>query len=140
YETSLYPQAEYSFKHPLTQEVAYRSQLGERRAATHAAVAQALETVHAGKLDELAGLLAYQWECAGEKWTAAQWHARAADWIGVRDRREMDRHWRRVHTLLAEVPESSETLALGVLALRNMIVNGTMFGFVNEAEATYALC
>src|SRR5262249_2522710 len=104
YETALYPQAEYSFKHPLTQEVAYRSQLGERRAATHGAVARALETVHGGKLDERAGLLAYHWECAGEKWTAAEWHGRAADWIGVRDLREKDRHWRQVRTLLAGVP------------------------------------
>ena len=28
-ETPLYPEVEYAFKHPLTQEVAYRSQLGE---------------------------------------------------------------------------------------------------------------
>ena len=29
HETALYPEVEYAFKHPLTQEVAYRSQLGE---------------------------------------------------------------------------------------------------------------
>src|SRR5262249_42308211 len=28
YEAALYPEAEYTFKHPLTQEVAYRAQLG----------------------------------------------------------------------------------------------------------------
>jgi len=33
YQESLYPEAEYAFKHPLTQEVAYRSQLSERRAS-----------------------------------------------------------------------------------------------------------
>ena len=43
YEAALYPQLEYSFKHPLTQEVAQRSQLRERRVRVHAAVAQALE-------------------------------------------------------------------------------------------------
>ena len=31
YEQALYPEAVYAFKHPLTQEVAYGSQLGERR-------------------------------------------------------------------------------------------------------------
>ncbi len=36
YQEALYPEAEYSFKHPLTQEVAYRSQLAERRARVHA--------------------------------------------------------------------------------------------------------
>src|SRR5205823_3639267 len=40
YETALYPQAEYAFKHPLTQEVAYGSQLGERRRQVHAPVAR----------------------------------------------------------------------------------------------------
>ena len=43
FEASLYPQLEYSFKHPLTQEVAQGSQLRERRVSVHAAVAQALE-------------------------------------------------------------------------------------------------
>jgi adenylate cyclase len=31
YPKALFPEAEYAFRHPLTQEVAYRSQLGERR-------------------------------------------------------------------------------------------------------------
>ena len=39
-EQDRYPEARYAFKHPLTQEVAYGSQLGERRAAGHAAVAR----------------------------------------------------------------------------------------------------
>src|SRR5262249_16282040 len=122
--------------HPLTQEVAYRSQLGERRAATHAAVARALETVHGGKFEERAGLLAYHWECAGEKWTAAEWHGRAADWIGVRGLREKDRHWRHVRTLLAEVPESPAVLTLGVLARRSIIYNAAGFGGAEAEEAS----
>jgi class 3 adenylate cyclase len=32
HEAALYPETEYAFNHPLTQEVAYRSQLGDRRA------------------------------------------------------------------------------------------------------------
>ncbi len=42
YEQELYPEVLYAFKHPLTQEVAYESQLADRRAALHAAVARAL--------------------------------------------------------------------------------------------------
>src|SRR5438093_182830 len=49
YETALYPEAEYAFKHPLTQEVAYRSQLAERRKAVHAAVARAIEGFYADR-------------------------------------------------------------------------------------------
>ena len=39
FSTSLLPQAAYAFKHPLTQEVAYHSQLASSRAERHAAVA-----------------------------------------------------------------------------------------------------
>src|SRR5205085_4161261 len=42
FEQELYPEAVYAFKHPLTQEVAYGSQLAERRASVHAEVASAL--------------------------------------------------------------------------------------------------
>jgi class 3 adenylate cyclase len=66
YEQALYPVAEYSFKHPLTQEVALHSQLGDRRRRTHAVVARALADLHADKLDEHAALLAHHWESAGE--------------------------------------------------------------------------
>jgi hypothetical protein len=58
--------AKYAFKHPLTQEVAYRSQLTERRARVHAAAARAIEELGQGKLGEQAALLAYHWEHAGD--------------------------------------------------------------------------
>jgi len=35
YEQALFPETVYAFKHPLTQEVAYHSQLSERRSKTH---------------------------------------------------------------------------------------------------------
>ena len=79
----------YAFKHPLTQEVAYGSQLGERRAAVHAAVARAIAELYPERLDERAALLAQHWEAAGETLEAARWHARAAAWVGTQrpDRR-----------------------------------------------------
>jgi predicted ATPase len=72
YEQSLYPVAEYAFKHPLTQEVALGSQLGERRRALHAAAAGALEEALAARLDESAALLAHHWEEAGRAREAAR--------------------------------------------------------------------
>ena len=85
YEQELYPEALYAFKHPLTQEVAYGSQLGERRAAVHAAVARAIAEHYPERLDERAALLAQHWEAAGETLEAARWHARAAAWSGTSD-------------------------------------------------------
>ena len=42
YETRLFPEREYTFKHALTQQVAYQSLLGRRRQQLHAHIAQAL--------------------------------------------------------------------------------------------------
>jgi class 3 adenylate cyclase len=58
--------AGYAFKHHLTQEVAYRSELSERRARLHGAVARALEQQHADSRDELADLISHHREEAGE--------------------------------------------------------------------------
>jgi class 3 adenylate cyclase/tetratricopeptide (TPR) repeat protein len=98
-ERSIYPIAEYSFKHPQTHQVAEESQLREHRTQTHRKVAQALERLHASELDESAALLAYHWEGAGEPFTAAEWHQRAAYWIGLSDRAEGARHWQRIREL-----------------------------------------
>jgi len=135
YETALYPEAEYAFKHPLTQEVAYRSQLAERRKAVHAAVARAIEGFYADRRDEHAALLAQHWEGADEALMAADWHCRAAEWVGARDRGEMSRHWQRVRALLGAVPESSETLGMGVLARTRLLHNGMFLGQPDDEVA-----
>jgi len=75
---TLSPHAEYAFKHPLLGDVAYHSQLGERRARLHAAVATALETLRADRLGEYASLIAHHWEASGMRFEAARWKRRAA--------------------------------------------------------------
>jgi class 3 adenylate cyclase len=64
--------AGYAFKHDLTQEVAYRSELSERRARLHGAVARALEEQHPDSRGELAGLISHHREEAGESPRAAR--------------------------------------------------------------------
>jgi class 3 adenylate cyclase/tetratricopeptide (TPR) repeat protein len=112
FETSLYPEVEYAFKHPLTQEVAYTSQLTARRVELHASVARAIEQLHSDKLDEYAALLAYHWEQAGEALTAAHWHARAANGAGFDSPVDALRHWERVTELLHSASSSEEAVAL----------------------------
>jgi class 3 adenylate cyclase/tetratricopeptide (TPR) repeat protein len=91
-QTALYPLAQYTFKHPLTHQVALESQLSDARAKRHGAVARALLTRHASKLDENAALLAYHFEESGAALEAARWHGRAAEWIGFNDVEESIRH------------------------------------------------
>ncbi|HXJ35767.1 MAG TPA: adenylate/guanylate cyclase domain-containing protein, partial [Candidatus Eisenbacteria bacterium] len=136
YEEALYPEPVYAFKHPLTQEVAYRSQLGERRRQLHTAVARAIEEAYPTKLDEQAALLAQHWDAAGEPFVAATWHQRAAGWIGVRDRAETLRHWSEVRRLLATVPVSPEALALGVMARDAMLLHGLFCGMTDDEAHT----
>jgi adenylate cyclase len=125
YERSLYPVAEYAFKHPLTQEVAYRSQLSERRARLHAAVARALEVTHPQQLDEQAAVIAHHLEQAGEQLEAARWHRRAAEWIGRSDVAQAIRHWQRVLALTAELPEREERTGLRLGACTTVLAQGS---------------
>jgi class 3 adenylate cyclase/tetratricopeptide (TPR) repeat protein len=111
YEQALYPETEYSFQHPLTQEVAYRSQLSERRARVHAAVARTIEELEPEKLDERAALLAHHWEQAGDISQAVRWHRRAAEWAARTHHFEALEHWRSVCRLMDTLPETPQTLA-----------------------------
>lgn len=117
----LAPEPTHEFRHPLTRQVAYESQLSEKKVRTHAAVADAIQHLHAGRLDEHAALLAHHYEQANEILEAVRWHARAASWIGIRDVREAERHWRKVRSLLADIPESPETLEYLARALAGLI-------------------
>jgi class 3 adenylate cyclase/tetratricopeptide (TPR) repeat protein len=58
YETRLFPELEYSFKHALTHEVAYASLLHERRQALHLNILEALEQRQSAQPSEEAERLA----------------------------------------------------------------------------------
>jgi adenylate cyclase len=111
---------EYAFAHPLTEEVAYASQLNRRRAVTHGAVARALVELDDGKADERAPLVAHHHEQAGELLESLRWNARAARWAGFGHPVEAARHWRRVRALadrLSPAPEASDVGIAARLAL-----------------------
>ena len=137
-ELSIYPVVEYTFKHPLTQEVALGSQLKERRRHVHAAVGRAIEIQDAARLDERAALLAHHWEEAGEALAAARWHKRAAEWVGFNDMGAALHHWQRVHTLLQGLPKDQEVITLGIAACKQ-ILGRSFLSEMGLTEAT-ALC
>src|SRR5262249_41098107 len=112
YEQALYPEAQYTFKHPLTQEVAYHSQLGAHRARLHGRVAGAIQELYPDKLEERAALVAHHLEQAGETLDAAHWHDRAARWTGIHDHAGALRHWQHARALLSTMPESQEVIGL----------------------------
>jgi class 3 adenylate cyclase/tetratricopeptide (TPR) repeat protein len=77
YETSLFPEPEYTFKHALTHEVAYGSLLAERRRALHARVVETIEARFADRLPEHVEQLAHH-AFRGEVWDRAVLYMRQA--------------------------------------------------------------
>ena len=59
YTTQLFPDLQYSFKHSLTHEVAYREVLHEHRRGIHARVVEVIETLYADHLGEHVERLAH---------------------------------------------------------------------------------
>jgi class 3 adenylate cyclase/tetratricopeptide (TPR) repeat protein len=116
YEAEIYPERILAFSHPLTQEVAYGSQLGEQRAKAHAAAAQALIELNPEKHEELAPLIAQHLEEGRETLDAARWYARAAHRAGYGHPQDAMRFWTKVSELADELPEDEETAALGVFS------------------------
>ncbi|MFI5366889.1 MAG: ATP-binding protein, partial [Candidatus Binatia bacterium] len=138
-ERAVYPDVEYTFKHPLTQEVAYRTQLTEQRAHVHAAAARTIIELYPDKLDEQAALIAHHWEGAGDALEAARWTRRAAEWVAASDLAEAHRHWRQVRRLLDTVPDTAEMRELGILACMHILNIGIRMGMTQEeADAVFA--
>jgi tetratricopeptide (TPR) repeat protein len=77
YETSLFPERAYTFKHALTHEVASGNLLHERRRALHARIVEALETLVGDRRDDQVERLA-QHALRGEVWDKALTYGRQA--------------------------------------------------------------
>ena len=77
YETRLFPECEYTFKHALTHEVAYGSLLQERRRALHARIVEALEALAGDRVTEQVERLAHH-ALRGEVWDKALAYCRQA--------------------------------------------------------------
>jgi class 3 adenylate cyclase/tetratricopeptide (TPR) repeat protein len=70
YETSLFPEVEYTFKHALTHEVAYTSLLQDQRRILHARIIEAFERLYPERVGERVTWLA-QHAFRGEVWEKA---------------------------------------------------------------------
>jgi predicted ATPase len=73
YETNLFPDLEYTFKHALTHEVAYGSLLQDRRRPLHVRIVDAIEVLYPERVERLA-----HHAVQGERWEKAVTHLRQA--------------------------------------------------------------
>ncbi|HEY7365115.1 MAG TPA: AAA family ATPase [Methylomirabilota bacterium] len=126
YETQLFPDLEYTFKHALTHEVAYGGLLHDRQRALHAGITEAIERLWADRLPEQAERLAHH-ALRGELWD------KAVAYLGQAGLRAMARganreaipHLEQALATLHRLPESRETAELAIdirLDLRNALL------------------
>ncbi|MDI1285343.1 MAG: adenylate/guanylate cyclase domain-containing protein [Reyranella sp.] len=100
YETGGQGAGSFAFKHPMVQEVIYRSLVSDRRRALHGSVATELEKTLPDPNGAQAGFIAYHLEEAGNAPMAASYNMKAATWHGTRDPEQALDAWKRVRRLL----------------------------------------
>src|SRR5262245_20139520 len=143
YETRLFPEREFTFKHALTHEVAYSSLLLERRRVLHARIVETLEALAGDRLTEQVERLAHH-ALRGEVWGKAvtycqQAGARADDRAAFG---EAVAAFEQALQALAHLPEDRDTRVLA-LELRLALVtplgalgeDGRLLALLGEAEA-----
>jgi len=126
YETRLFPDLEYTFKHALTHEVAYGGLLRERQRALHARIIEAFERLSPGRVAEQAERLAHH-ALRGEVWEKAVGYLRQA---GLRAmaraaNREAVAHMEQALAALRHLPETREMTELTIdihIDLRNALL------------------
>jgi tetratricopeptide (TPR) repeat protein len=79
YESRLFPDIEYTFRHALTQQVAYESLPAARRQTLHHAAGRALETAYVARLDQAYDRLAYHYSRSGDAPKAVDYLTRFAE-------------------------------------------------------------
>ena len=142
YETRLFPDLEYTFKHALTHEVAYEGLLHERQRALHARITEAIERLSPERVAEQAERLAHH-ALRGELWE------KAVDYLRQAGLRAMARGANREAIALLEqalgalrrLPETRETTELAIdirIDLRNALLplgeRARMGEHLHEAE------
>ena len=143
YETRLFPEREYTFKHALTHEVAYRGLLLERRRALHAQIVRVIEALSPDRLSEQVERLAHH-AFRGEVWDKALTYFRQAGTKAATRsaNREAVTCIEQALTALQHLPKSRNTMEQGIdlrFDLRNALLplaeHGRIFDAMREAEA-----
>ncbi|MDD1652679.1 MAG: AAA family ATPase [Methanomicrobiales archaeon] len=109
YEKNLFPEMEYTFKHALTQDVAYNSLLVRSRREIHHKVGQAIETLYPERQEEFCETLAHHYSRAEDMEKAYRYERLSGD-KAFRNysMSESFRHYREALSILARLPDTRE--------------------------------
>ena len=108
YETRLFPEHAYTFKHALTHEVAYGGLLQERRRVLHARIVEVLEALAGDRVTEQVERLAHH-ALRGEVWDKALAYCRQAGEKAMARsaHREAVEYFEQALSALAHLPETA---------------------------------
>jgi class 3 adenylate cyclase/predicted ATPase len=140
YEQPAFPEPDYTFKHALTQEVAYNSVLLERRRGLHERAAQAIEGLFAERLPEHYNALAHHYSRSGNTAKAVDYLHRAGQQAVERSAyAEAVSHLTAALDLLTALPEARERSQqeLTVQMTLGMALRATKGGGAPEMERLY---
>jgi predicted ATPase len=140
YETRLFPELAYTFKHALTQEVAYNAILLERRKGLHERVAQSIEGLFAERLQEHYHTLAHHYSRSGNTSKAIDYLHRAGQQAVERSAyADAISHLTAALDLLTALPESRERSQqeLGVQMTLGTVLRVTKGQAAPEVERLY---
>jgi class 3 adenylate cyclase/tetratricopeptide (TPR) repeat protein len=113
YEKPAAADIEYTFKHALTQEVAYNSVLNERRKAIHELAGAALEELYRDRLEDHLADLAHHYSRAGNAAKAAEYLGRAGEQALRRSAySEAQNYLTAALELLKDLPDDAEQAAI----------------------------
>jgi len=120
YERGIFPHATYTFKHALTQEVAYGSLLLKTRREIHEKIGQAAEELYAERLEEYCELLAYHYVRSDNEEKAVE-HLILANQKAVRARslEQAKSYFDEATKLLGNLPETRENRQRRIFLLAN---------------------
>jgi tetratricopeptide (TPR) repeat protein len=142
YETRLFPDLVYTFKHALTHEVAYGSLLQEQRRTLHTRLVTAIEALAGDRVTDHVERLAHH-ALRGELWEKAllYYQQAGARAVGRAANREGVTCFEQALIALQHLPESAETYEQAIdlrLGLRNAFSalgeHKQIFGHLQEAE------
>jgi tetratricopeptide (TPR) repeat protein len=145
YETRLFPDQAYTFKHALTHEVAYGGLLQERRRVLHARIVEVLEALAGDRVAEQVERLAHH-ALRGELWAKALAYCRQAGEKAMTRSayREAVEYFEQALSTLQHLPEQRATREQAIdlrLALRTALgpssgaEGGRVLAYLREAEA-----
>jgi hypothetical protein len=115
YETRIFPDPEYTFKHALTHDVAYGSLLSDRKKRLHTVILEAMEELYAGREGEHLDRLAYH-ATNGEQWEKAQRYAHDAGLKAttLNANQSATESFENAIAALTHLPETPELLARNI--------------------------